>query len=100
MKLITLNTHSLEEPEYERKLELLAQVIIKEQPDVIALQEVNQTITRSVATVGRELGYLPCEGARIPLKEDNYALGLARLLRESGCRYWWTWAPAKVGYEI
>lgn len=100
MKLITLNTHSLEEPEYERKLERFAQVVIKERPDVIALQEVNQTITRSVATVGRELGYLPCEGARIPLKEDNYALGLARLLRESGCRYWWTWAPAKVGYEI
>ena len=63
MKLITLNTHSLEEPEYERKLELLAQVIIKEQPDVIALQEVNQTITRSVATVGRELQVLVDLGA-------------------------------------
>ena len=44
MKLMTLNTHSLAEPEYERKLAVFAQVAARNMPDVIALQEVNQTI--------------------------------------------------------
>ena len=43
MKLLTLNTHSLIEPEYEAKREIFVEFIAKEQPDVFALQEVNQT---------------------------------------------------------
>ena len=42
MKLLTLNTHSLIEPEYEAKREIFVEFIAKEQPDVFALQEVNQ----------------------------------------------------------
>ena len=44
MKLFSLNTHSLEEPDYERKLTRLAKGLLALQPDVTAFQEVNQTI--------------------------------------------------------
>ena len=43
MKLMTLNTHSLVEPDYESKTRKFAQVIKQELPDVVALQEVNQS---------------------------------------------------------
>ena len=42
MKLITLNTHSLIEEHYEEKLHAFAEVVRKEKPDILALQEVNQ----------------------------------------------------------
>ena len=45
MKLLTLNTHSLIEPDYEAKREIFVNVIANEQPDVFALQEVNQTVS-------------------------------------------------------
>lgn len=44
MKLLTLNTHSLEERDYEKKLKIFTEEILKEKPDVIALQEVNQPL--------------------------------------------------------
>ena len=44
MKLITLNTHSLVEPDYENKLKLFAEAVLRERPDVVALQEVNQSM--------------------------------------------------------
>ncbi len=50
MKLITLNTHSLVEPGYENKLKLFAEAVLRERPDVIALQEVNQ-ISHTVNTM-------------------------------------------------
>ena len=42
MKLITLNTHSLIEEHYEEKLHAFAEMVRKEKPDILALQEVNQ----------------------------------------------------------
>lgn len=45
MKLLTLNTHSLEEPDTPAKQRIFAGEILKLQPDIIALQEVNQTMT-------------------------------------------------------
>ena len=43
MKLLTLNTHSLIEPDYEAKRKIFVNFIAAEQPEVFALQEVNQT---------------------------------------------------------
>ena len=51
MKLLTLNTHSLAEPGYEEKLLLFAEMIQKEQPEVFALQEVNQRISSEPSSV-------------------------------------------------
>ncbi len=100
MKLITLNTHSLAEPDYERKLAAFAGLVNREQPDIIALQEVNQTMSGSAVQIMDDQAYVPCRGNETPVRQDNHALALSRLLKEAGCRYWWTWAPAKVGYEI
>ena len=62
MKLITLNTHSLVEPDYENKLKLFAEAVLRERPDVVALQEVNQSMGEPA--VGQErlgaLGFVEC----------------------------------------
>ena len=62
MKLITLNTHSLAEPDYENKLKLFARAVLRETPDVIALQEVNQSVDEEpVGTEQlRECGFTQC----------------------------------------
>lgn len=88
MKLLTLNTHSLAEPGYEEKLLLFAEMIQKEQPEVFALQEVNQRISSEPVEAGegddgqeeggkeagailRKAGYVPCEGDGRPIRKDN-----------------------------
>ncbi len=98
MKLLTLNTHSLIEPEYEAKREIFVDFIAKEQPEVFALQEVNQTAS---APLLEEVpaGYYPCPGNNVPLKADNHAAAVARMLEEAGCAYDWSWLPAKIGYD-
>jgi len=42
MKLMTLNTHSWQEEKQLEKLDVVAQAIIEQGRDVVALQEVNQ----------------------------------------------------------
>lgn len=117
MKLLTLNTHSLAEPGYEEKLLLFAEMVQKEQPEVFALQEVNQRISSEPVEAGegddgqeeggkkagaflRKAGYVPCEGETRPIRKDNHAWRLAERLREMGCPYFWTWTAAKLGYDI
>ena len=60
MKIITINTHSLEEPDYERKLHEFAGVILTEQPDVFAMQEVNQSVNAEPAYEAELAGYTRC----------------------------------------
>ena len=43
MKILTLNTHTLQEENYQQKLNWFVEGILKEMPDIIAMQEVNQT---------------------------------------------------------
>lgn len=100
MKLLTLNTHSLAEPNQEEKLTWFAQMINHEKPEIFALQEVNQTLSKPITDVEKDLGYIFCEGNKEPIREDNYALRLARRLKEMGCSYQWTWTAAKIGYKI
>lgn len=57
MKLLTLNTHSLVEEYYYEKLQTFVQAVSEEQPDVIALQEVNQTIAEMPVKTAQ--GYIP-----------------------------------------
>ena len=98
MKLLTLNTHSLIEPDYEAKREAFVDFIAEEQPEVFALQEVNQT---SAAPLLGEApaGYYPCSGNTVLLKADNHAAAVARMLEERGVQYHWSWLPAKIGYD-
>ena len=98
MKLLTLNTHSLIEPEYEAKREIFVEFIAKEQPDVFALQEVNQTAAAPQPDAV-PAGYTPCPGNAVPLKADNHAAAVARMLEQKGLFYHWSWLPAKIGYD-
>lgn len=77
MKLLTLNIHSLIIPEHEAKREIFVDFIAKEQPEVFALQEVNQTAS---APLLEEVpaGYYPCPGNHVPLKADNHAAAVAK----------------------
>ena len=99
MKLLTLNTHSLIEPDYEAKREIFVNFIAAEQPEVFALQEVNQTAAAPLLG-DAPAGYYPCPGNRVPLKADNHAAAVARMLEQRGVHYYWSWLPAKVGYDI
>ena len=53
MKIMTLNTHSLAEPEYESKLAAFAGSLVQIKPDIIALQEVNQSRSAPPAACSR-----------------------------------------------
>ena len=46
MKILTLNTHSIIEDNYERKFDIFTDAIFRLRPDVIAMQEVNQSMER------------------------------------------------------
>lgn len=115
MKLMTLNTHSLMEKEYESKLRAFVEGVFMEKPDIIALQEVNQSQNAGPADPDEltASGYIPCSpcedqtsgssgqtpgGPPAIIRSDNHAFRLAKLLRSRGLPFQWTWAGAKTGY--
>lgn len=99
MKLMTLNTHSLIEENYEEKLRAFVDVVLREQPDILAMQEVNQLACEETVSDAQAPGFVRCEGFDLPLKQGNHALRLAKLLAERGLSYSWTWISAKLGYD-
>jgi len=123
MKLLTLNTHSHIEPNYKKKMDIFVQAVLEKQPDIIALQEVNQTRDaavvsgalyekevpenvvshifekNSVVSAEKAERYIPC-GDAIVLREDNYVYCAAQMLAGFGCPYFYTWLPIKCGYDI
>ncbi|WP_277630719.1 endonuclease/exonuclease/phosphatase family protein [Atopococcus tabaci] len=98
MKLLTLNTHSWMEEEALEKLTFLCEAIAAQQFDVIALQEVNQSIAAPLVEPSRLLSFEEANKEH-PIKEDNFALLLQEKLREKGLSYYWTWEPSHVGYD-
>ncbi|MBQ8688164.1 MAG: endonuclease/exonuclease/phosphatase family protein [Ruminococcus sp.] len=94
MKLLTLNTHSLVEENYEKKLADFIDAVRRTEPDVIALQEVNQSRDSAAASAHRLTGYLPCQHG-VPIRQDNHAYRIAQVLKD----YQWTWLPLKIGYD-
>ncbi len=98
MKLLTLNTHSLVEENYEQKLLDFVQAVMQEEPEIIALQEVNQTCCKAAVSAEQLHGYHPCD-EKTMIREDNHVLHAAGLLREKGLDYFWTWLPLKKGYD-
>lgn len=97
VKLVTLNAHSLVERNAEEKLEQFVRGVLAEQPDVIALQEVNQRMAAPPAGGILLDGYVPAQAA-VPLRADNHAANAARLLRAAGVPVSWTYLPVKAGY--
>lgn len=98
MRLLTLNTHSLVEENYEQKLVKFVVSVEKLQPDIIALQEVNQSADANVIRQENVPHFYPCAGS-IPLRADNHMYRAAQLLKEHGLDYYWTWLGMKRSYE-
>ena len=97
MILLTLNTHSLVERDYEKKLDVFVSEIFRLRPDVICLQEVNQSRTAKVASEEKLFSFTHT-GEGISVKEDNHALRVVEKLCRLGAFYYWTWLPIKIGY--
>ena len=89
MKILTINTHSLIEDNYETKLEIFVDAICRIRPDVIAMQEVNQTKTADIVALGRGFD----------VRCDNHALRVTKALNESGLNYRYFWHGIKTAYN-
>ncbi|WP_430610257.1 endonuclease/exonuclease/phosphatase family protein [Enterococcus sp. DIV0876] len=96
MKVLTLNTHSWLEEQAEDKLQIIAQEIAAGDYDVIALQEVNQSITAQ--TIIPDGSYCPTQ-ASVDIKEDNFALRLVEALEIMDIEYYWSWSYSHIGYD-
>lgn len=99
MKILTLNTHSLREDNYQDKLDWFVEGILKERPDIIAMQEVNQTADAEVMGLENLEGQYPAPGC-VEIRRDNHAAVVAGRLRQAGIECCWVWLPIKRGYEI
>ena len=98
MKLLTLNAHSLLEADYERKLVYFAEYALREQVDLIALQEVNQSVSAPEAEKWLLDGQYALAEASRPVRADNHAAWAAFLLRQAGVDCRWAYLPVKRGY--
>lgn len=86
MKLLTLNCHSWMEDNQEEKMKIIVNTIIEKSYDVIALQEVNQSIEKEVV-LGK-------------IKKDNFALVLIKELEGLGRKeYKMLWDFSHIGYD-
>ena len=90
MKLLTLNTHSLIEPQYREKLDVFVKAIARLKPDIIAMQEVNQSRLSKI---------IQNDGA-FPIRQDNHALSVVNSLSEVGIKYNYVWQGIKYSYGI
>lgn len=97
MKVLTLNTHSWLEENQLEKCKMIAQEIATGDYDIIALQEVNQTI--AAQTIVPDGLYCPTD-TQVEIKEDNFALRLVEELQLLDCDYYWSWTYSHVGYDI
>jgi len=96
MKLLTCNTHSLVEDRYEEKLQAFVERVAKEQFDVIALQEVNQT-HGGVKIEIKNPEYQLIQDEQV-LTSDNHVLRVVEMLADRGIHYYFAWIPIKLGY--
>ena len=97
MKILTLNTHSLQEENYQQKLNWFVEGILKEMPNIIAMQEVNQTAAAELMDLEMLEGQYPIPGC-MKIRRDNHAAQVAYRLRQAGIECYWTWLPIKLGY--
>lgn len=98
MRLLSINTHSIIEKNYQEKTKNFIAQIAKLQPDIIAMQEVNQTSGSLEAAPDLQRGRCKNGREQQPLRRDNHAAQAAAALRERGIEYYWTWLPMKLGY--
>ncbi len=90
MKLLTLNTHSLMESGYEKKLDIFVNAIVNHMPDIVALQEVMQPIDNKIFQNN-------CLGS-VPLKEGNHGLNVVQRFKLHNINYYLYWLGMKRSY--
>lgn len=92
MKILTLNTHTFQHENDGQKLQWLLEAIIRERPDLVALQQVRQSAQAPEAEQEQMTGliFAPDSGDA-PLRRDNLAAQVAAGLRRSGLECNWTW---------
>lgn len=95
MKILTLNTHSIVEDNYNEKLNIFTNAIAKIRPDIIVMQEVNQSSQAMPVSVSN---YLTPYKNTIPLKSDNHAYRIFKMLNECNITYYFTWASVKLAW--
>ena len=88
MKILTLNTHSIIEDNYERKFDIFTDAIFRLRPDVIAMQEVNQSIESPFVALGDKFN----------VRRDNHALRVCKELNQLGLDYNYFWRGIKLAY--
>lgn len=86
------------EENYEEKLNAFVEAVCSEKPDIIALQEVNQTCKAVVVPESELVGFIPCDEC-VVIRRDNHAYNVVKKLRERGVSYYWTWLGMKLGYD-
>ncbi|GAA0078210.1 endonuclease/exonuclease/phosphatase family protein [Clostridium sp. CTA-5] len=87
MKLLTLNCHSWQEDNQFDKIKYLAKIINEKDYDVIALQEVSQSLSE--------------EKIDTKLKKDNFAVILKQELdKYSKNKYDFYWDFSHIGYDV
>lgn len=94
MNLFTLNTHAWMEEDQLRKISQLAGFIDEQNFDIIALQEVNQSLKESSVSL-TDLTHFHRIDENSVIKADNYAYVLHKQL---GIKYYWTYIPVHLGF--
>ncbi|MDR1568328.1 MAG: endonuclease/exonuclease/phosphatase family protein [Streptococcaceae bacterium] len=98
MKCLTLNTHSWIEKDSAIKLAQLTQQIIAADYDIIALQEINQSV--AAPKLAETSAYFCPTAQQTPIKADNFAYCLIEALKARGVNYYWAWDMSHIGYDI
>lgn len=93
MKLLTINTHSIIEKDYEKKCGYFVDAITRIKPDIIAMQEVNQSKWAKTADSNNFCG-------DFSIKTDNHAMKMSKILEKCGLKYYYNWLGIKYGYKI
>lgn len=96
MKILTLNTHSLWMPDRRQRLDAFVEMVLAEKPDLIAMQEVNQTDGAGEIDPQLLEGQYPIPGC-MKICQDNHAAQVALRLRRAGIECSWVWIPIRLG---
>lgn len=98
LKILTLNAHSLIEENHAEKRERFVEFVLQHQPDLIALQEVNQTADAPGIDPALLRGMVSLP-SKIPFRSDNHAAWTAHRLMQAGLDVSWAWLPVKISYD-
>ncbi len=86
------------EENYIEKLIHFVEAILVERPEIIALQEVNQSIDAQPVPEKELVGYHSCR-EKVVIRKDNHIWNIVKMLRLKGLKYHWVWLPLKKGYD-